>query len=40
MWNEAFKTAHIFEGSAETGGQEQLYLETQGAYAYPPNTTA
>lgn len=25
----------IFEGQAETGGQEQLYLETQGAYAYP-----
>ncbi|HVF96614.1 MAG TPA: molybdopterin cofactor-binding domain-containing protein, partial [Flavisolibacter sp.] len=26
---------YIFEGSAETGGQEHLYLETQGAYAYP-----
>jgi xanthine dehydrogenase large subunit len=26
---------YIFEGSTETGGQEQLYLETQGAYAYP-----
>src|SRR5690606_15115283 len=26
---------HIFEGQAESGGQEQLYLETQGAYAYP-----
>jgi xanthine dehydrogenase large subunit len=26
---------HIFEGSAETGGQEHLYLETQGAYAFP-----
>ncbi len=28
-------SAHIFEGKAETGGQEHLYLETQGAYAYP-----
>ncbi|MCZ6900409.1 MAG: molybdopterin-dependent oxidoreductase, partial [Bacteroidetes bacterium] len=26
---------HVFEGEAETGGQEQLYIETQGAYAYP-----
>lgn len=26
---------YIFEGSAETGGQEHLYIETQGAYAYP-----
>ncbi|MEO6542129.1 MAG: molybdopterin cofactor-binding domain-containing protein, partial [Ferruginibacter sp.] len=26
---------YIFEGKTETGGQEQLYLETQGAYAYP-----
>lgn len=26
---------YIFEGEAETGGQEHLYLETQGAYAYP-----
>ncbi len=34
--NEAFKNCtHIFEGQAESGGQEQLYLETQGAYAYP-----
>lgn len=33
---EAFgKCKYIFEGSAESGGQEQLYLETQGAYAYP-----
>ena len=33
---EAFASCkYIFEGSAETGGQEQLYLETQGAYAYP-----
>jgi len=33
---EVFPTcAHIFEGKAETGGQEHLYLETQGAYAIP-----
>jgi len=33
---EAFSNCkYIFEGSAESGGQEQLYLETQGAYAYP-----
>ena len=29
------KCKYIFEGQAETGGQEHLYLETQGAYAYP-----
>ena len=34
--NDAFSNCkYIFEGQAETGGQEQLYLETQGAYAYP-----
>lgn len=27
--------AHIFEGIAETNGQEHLYIETQGAYAIP-----
>ncbi|KUG09513.1 xanthine dehydrogenase molybdopterin binding subunit [Solirubrum puertoriconensis] len=27
--------AHIIEGTAESGGQEHLYIETQGAYAYP-----
>lgn len=27
--------SHIVEGRADTGGQEHLYLETQGAYAYP-----
>ncbi|OON67355.1 xanthine dehydrogenase molybdopterin binding subunit [Hymenobacter sp. CRA2] len=27
--------AHIIEGTAENGGQEHLYIETQGAYAYP-----
>lgn len=26
---------YIFEGKANTGGQEHLYLETQGAYAIP-----
>ena len=26
---------HIFEGVAETGGQEHLYIETQGAYSIP-----
>jgi xanthine dehydrogenase large subunit len=34
--SEAFSQCkYIFEGQTETGGQEQLYLETQGAYAYP-----
>lgn len=34
--NDAFQQcAHIFEGTAETNGQEHLYLETQGAYAVP-----
>lgn len=34
--NEVFAACkYIFEGSTESGGQEQLYLETQGAYAYP-----
>jgi len=33
---EAFQNCkYVFEGAAETGGQEHLYLETQGAYAYP-----
>ena len=27
--------AHVFEGVAETGGQEHLYIETQAAYAFP-----
>ena len=26
---------YVFEGRTETNGQEHLYLETQGAYAYP-----
>ena len=29
------KCAHIFEGVAETNGQEHLYIETQGAYTIP-----
>ncbi|MFK8101066.1 MAG: xanthine dehydrogenase molybdopterin binding subunit [Saprospiraceae bacterium] len=29
------KATHIFSGQADTGGQEHLYIETQGAYAYP-----
>jgi xanthine dehydrogenase large subunit len=34
--NSAFTDcAYIFEGEAETGGQEHLYLETHGAYVYP-----
>lgn len=26
---------HVFEGRADSGGQEHLYIETQGAYAVP-----
>jgi xanthine dehydrogenase large subunit len=26
---------HIFEGRADVNGQEHLYIETQGSYAYP-----
>jgi xanthine dehydrogenase large subunit len=29
------KCTHIFEGTAETNGQEHLYIETQGAYTFP-----
>ena len=29
------KCKYVFEGKTESGGQEHLYLETQGAYAYP-----
>ncbi|MCB2379695.1 molybdopterin-dependent oxidoreductase [Hymenobacter sp. BT635] len=32
IWSQC---AHIFEGEAESGGQEHLYIETQGAYAFP-----
>ena len=31
-WDEC---DYIFEGRVESGSQEHLYLETQGAYAYP-----
>ena len=34
--NTAWKKCdHIFEGVAETNGQEHLYIETQGAYTIP-----
>ncbi|MEZ5001601.1 MAG: molybdopterin cofactor-binding domain-containing protein [Chitinophagales bacterium] len=29
------KCAHVFEGRADSNGQEHLYIETQGAYAIP-----
>ncbi|MBS4013046.1 MAG: molybdopterin-dependent oxidoreductase [Bacteroidetes bacterium] len=29
------KCEYIFEGTVESGGQEHLYIETQGAYAVP-----
>jgi xanthine dehydrogenase large subunit len=32
FWNEC---DYIVEGTVESGGQEHLYLETQGAFAYP-----
>ncbi|HML58561.1 MAG TPA: molybdopterin-dependent oxidoreductase [Ferruginibacter sp.] len=33
---EAFKQCHyIVQGTANTNGQEHLYIETQGAYAFP-----
>jgi xanthine dehydrogenase large subunit len=31
-WSEC---KYIFEGKVESGGQEHLYMETQGAFAYP-----
>ncbi len=35
---KAFKKAkYIFEGEADSGGQEHVYLEPQGAYAIPKN---
>ncbi len=38
---KAFEScAHIFEGIAETNGQEHLYIETQGAYALPAENAA
>jgi xanthine dehydrogenase large subunit len=33
--NEWSKCDSIFEGKVEIGGQEHLYIETQGSYAYP-----
>ncbi len=33
--NRFKKCAYVFEGEACSGGQEHLYLETQGAYAIP-----
>ena len=33
--NEWSKCDYVFEGKVESGGQEHLYIETQGAYAYP-----
>ncbi len=36
--NAAFEDcAHVFSGEVASGGQEHLYLETQGAYAFPQN---
>ena len=32
--------AHIFEGIANTNGQEHLYIETQGAYTVPQENNA
>ncbi len=29
---------HVFSGQGSCGGQEHLYIETQGAYAYPVET--
>ncbi len=29
------KCDYIFEGKVDSGGQEHLYIETQGAYSYP-----
>lgn len=29
------KCEYVFEGEADSNGQEHLYIETQGAYAYP-----
>ncbi len=36
-WN---KCAHIFEGRADSNGQEHLYIETQGAYVLPQENNA
>lgn len=34
------KCEYVFEGVAETNGQEHLYIETQGAYAIPQENEA
>lgn len=34
------KCNYVFEGSADTNGQEHLYIETQGAYALPKENGA
>lgn len=34
------KCDHIFEGRADCGAQEHLYIETQGAYAYPSDNNS
>ncbi|HEY4151052.1 MAG TPA: molybdopterin cofactor-binding domain-containing protein [Chitinophagaceae bacterium] len=34
------RCAHIFEGKADTNGQEHLYIETQGAYVLPQENNA
>lgn len=34
------KCTHIFEGTAETNGQEHLYIETQGTYTIPQENDA
>ena len=37
--DKAFKTCeHIVEGTAHSGGQEHLYMETQGAYVWPSDS--
>lgn len=33
------RAARVFEGEYETGTQEQMYIETQGVLAYPPDAT-
>ncbi|MCW3081518.1 molybdopterin cofactor-binding domain-containing protein [Segetibacter sp.] len=34
------RCAHVFEGAADTNGQEHLYIETQGAYVIPQENGA
>lgn len=35
VWEQC---THLFSGKGSCGGQEHLYIETQGAYAYPTET--